>query len=407
MRVVLFCSAFVLVAADWPAWRGQGQQGSVKEENYPFHWSASKNIRWKVELPGAGNSSPIVWRDQVIVTASEGLTHSRLLVLSFDRQTGKRRWATRLFATPAPAPFSLFPPERGQAAPTPATDGRHLIALFGTGDLVCLDLQGNPLWLRSLGTEYRPFRNDYGIAASPILVDDLGLVQIDHAEGSYLLAFELATGKTRWKTSRAVYDNWSTPVLAEVNQQRQVICLGTYTIQGYDLKTGKELWSLDGVERLCATTPIVRGTRLYVTSGPNGANLAIELSSRPKPQVLWESKKTGPFIPSPIVVGSLYLVCDDQGILRCLDADSGEEKWTRRLNTGRQRPSPVAAGNKLYFTSLNGTTVVLRAGTDYQELARNQLGEDIAASPALADGCLYFRGAKSLFCIAEDRGHRP
>jgi outer membrane protein assembly factor BamB len=178
----------------------------------------------------------------------------------------------------------MFPPERGHAASTAAVTDKAVYVLFGTGDLVCLDRAGKPLWARSLTKEYGVIRNDYGIASSPVVAGGLVLVQIDHLEGSYLLAADAATGKNRWKAERrGIYDNWATPVVATVGGEKQAICLGTKTITGYDLATGKQRWSLDGLEHLCSCTPIVRGHTLFAVSGPAGATLAVDLTaSQPK-----------------------------------------------------------------------------------------------------------------------------
>lgn len=391
-------------AADWPQWRGPNVDGLSTGTGFPTEWDgrAGKNVSWKVPLPGAGNSCPVVLGGDVVLTASSGRSHSELHVLCYDRATGKEKWRTDLTATPAEAPFSMFPPERGHAASTPVLTADAVYALFGTGDLVRLDRAGNPVWMRSLTKEYGVIRNDYGLAASLVVADGFLLVQVDHLEGSYLLAADAATGKTVWKTPRAdVYDNWSTPVVTGPAGAKRVVCLGTKTVTGYDLATGKQVWSVDGLERLCSPTPIVRGDRLYAVSGPSGAALALDLGAKPEPKVLWRSKKQGPFVPSAVVVGDLYFMSDDQGTATCLDLKTGAEKWRERLGTGRMRPSPVAAGGNVYFTALDGNTTVIRAADEFEVVAKSSLGEDVAASFALADGRVYVRGAKHLWCIGK------
>lgn len=394
----------LIIAADWPQWRGSTADGVSPETGFPTEWDGikGKNIRWKVKLVGAGNGSPVIHGEDVIVSSTSGRDHSELHVLCFDRATGKTRWQTDLTATPTDAPFSMFPPERGHAAGTPVITEKSVFVLFGTGDLICLDRNGNPIWMRSLTKDYGVIRNDYGIAASPIVVGDLVLVQIDHLEGSYLLAADIETGKTRWKTSRSgVYDNWATPVSVEIDRQKHIVCLGTKTIVGYDLATGQQKWSLNGLERLCSCTPIVRGNKLFAVSGPSGATLAIDLTTKPMPSVLWQSKKNGPFVPSAIVVGELYFMTDDQGTATCLDLKTGKELWRERLTTGRMRPSPVSAEGQIYFTALDGTTMVVRATSDFEVISKNALGEDVAASFALSGRCVYIRGDKHLWCIGQ------
>ncbi|MCL4193335.1 MAG: PQQ-binding-like beta-propeller repeat protein, partial [Thermoguttaceae bacterium] len=196
LLAILLAGVAQLARADWPQWRGPNRDGVAADTALPVQWSATQNVRWKVPLPGAGNGSPIIYRDLVLVTATSGRDHGELHVLAYDRGNGQPVWRTNLFASPAPPPYALFPPERGHAAPTPAVDGRQVVALFGSGDLVALDLEGRPLWMRSLVLDYGPIEGNYGLASSPLIVDDLVVVQIDRLDGSYLAAFDVATGAT-------------------------------------------------------------------------------------------------------------------------------------------------------------------------------------------------------------------
>jgi outer membrane protein assembly factor BamB len=394
----------VALAGDWPQWRGPTGDGRSDEKAFPATWSDTEHVKWKATLPGAGNSSPVVWKDKVILTASTGREHTTLHVLCYDRATGKQQWDTTFFASPAPAPFGQFPPERGHAAPSAATDGKVVVALFGSGDLVGLGLDGGLLWFRSLATEYGEFRNEYGVSSSPVIDGGTAFVQIDHDAESYLLAVDTATGKTLWRTKREhARRGWATPLVVKVGDRRQVICLGTGKATGYDAATGKEAWSLGGLERLCSVTPLVKDGRLYATSGPRGEVLCIDLSPAAKgktPEVLWRSKRVGPFIPSPVLVGELLVVPDDQGFLTGLDAKTGEERWRKRAG-GRARPSPVVAGTTVYLTGLDGTTLVYEAGKEFEAVGKNKLGEEVAASPALAHGCVFLRGEKHLWCLGK------
>lgn len=392
-----------LHAADWPQWRGPTADGVSADAGFPTEWDGPKGtgVTWKAKLPGAGNGSPVVMGEDVLLTATSGRAHGELHVLCFERKTGKPRWQTDLTGTPADAPFSQFPPERGHAACTPVVSADAVFALFGTGDLVALDRKGRPLWVRSLTKEYGVIRNDYGLAASPVLADGVLMVQVDHLEGSYLLATDAATGKTRWKADRkGVYDNWSSPVVATVKGVKQAVCLGTKGLTSYDLATGKVLATADGLERLCSPTPIVRGEKVYAVSGPGGANVAFDLSAGAKPKLLWQTKKTGPFVPSAVVANDLYFVPDDQGTVTCYALDSGKELWKERVASGRMRPSPVAAEGRVYFTALDGTTHVIKAAREYEPVAKNPLGEEVAASFALSEAEIFIRGQTHLWKVS-------
>jgi outer membrane protein assembly factor BamB len=403
MKKLLCLMLPVFLGADWPQWRGPAGDGLSQETGFALKWDAQTNVRWKVKLSGAGNASPVIAGSDLILLASTGLDHSEFLVACHDAGTGQTRWQRRLLATPADAPFKMFPPERGHAASTPIVHPNGIIAFFGTGDLFALDRAGKLLWHRALAREFGAIRNDYGLAASPLLIGNRICIQVDHLGGSYLLAIDLASGQTLWKTDRpTVYDNWATPVQARVSGQDQVVCLGTKRIQAYACVDGKETWAIDGLERLCACTPVVTGERLYAVSGPGGASIAVDLIAQPTPKVLWQSKKTGPFIPSPLVLGDWYYMVNDQGTATVLNKTSGEEKTKERVANGRMRPSPVAAAGYIYFTALDGVTTVIKAGPELEVIAKNPLGEDVAASLALANGKIYIRGEKHLWCIAGD-----
>jgi outer membrane protein assembly factor BamB len=257
--------------------------GISAEQHLPVLWSA-KNVHWKVPLAGAGASTPVVWGGRVFLTASDGRQSDRLHVLCFDRGDGRTLWHTRLFGS---APSEGEYPAGGMAVPTPAADGQRLYAVFGTGDLVALDFDGKPVWIRSLAQEYGPFRNRWGMAASPLLVDDLLVVLVDHWGPSYLLGVDAKTGETRWKTSRTAAANWSSPVAVTANGRTQIVVTGTNRVSGYDARTGQELWQLPGMQEQCIPSPVARGGTVYAVSGRKGMTLAIDLRDC-RPSVLWK-----------------------------------------------------------------------------------------------------------------------
>jgi outer membrane protein assembly factor BamB len=404
---LLLCLLAVSVAgssavAHWPGWRGDDASGVAAAKGFPAKWSATRNVRWKVALEGAGVSTPIVWDDRIFLTASDGRLNDRLHVWCYHRDDGRPLWHTRLFGSAAPE--GLFAPG-GMAVPTPATDGKRVWTLFGTGDLVCLDVEGKPVWLRSLAQEYGPFRNRWGMAASPVLVDDMLIVQVDHFGQSYLLAVDAATGVTRWRTPRDATVNWSSPIVASIKGQKQVIVAGTYRVKGYDLHKGSELWSVSGMPMQCIPTPVVSGGRLFALATKDSCTLAIRLDGDrgdlTDSHTLWKVKSGAAAIPSPLALGEYYYFVEDTGLANCLNAASGTRVWRERLGGSKYHASPVACADQLYFASVEGVVTVVKAGPVFKVLGRNDVGEAIVASPALSDGRIFIRGEKHLFCIEE------
>lgn len=393
---VLFLAPALALAGNWPGWRGPDADGLTAETGLPVHWSRTQNVRWKVPTRGVGVSSPVVWGDRVFLTASEGRLNDQLHVYCHHRADGRLLWHTRLFGS---APTDLYAPG-GMAVPTPATDGQRLYCLFGTGDLACLDLDGRPVWIRSLAEEYGPFRNRWGMGTSPILVGDLLIVQVDHWSRSYLLAVEARTGANRWKTDRAAAVNWSSPLAVRTKTSVQLVTIGTHRADAYDARTGKELWHVTGLHQQCIPSPVAEGDLVFLASG-EGA-LAVRLDGKTGDltgsNVVWRNRKTAPFVPSPTVYRGLVYIPGDKGVVTCVDGATGRQVWKERLGE-QYHASAVAGDGKLYFASKEGVVRVVAAGPEFRVLAENDMGEQLIASLAVSDGDLFIRGAKHLFCI--------
>jgi outer membrane protein assembly factor BamB len=399
MRVALLALLPLLLAADWPAWRGPAGNGVSTEKNLPEKWSAAENVLWKAPLPGVGVSTPAVVGSRVFVTASDNRRNERLHIIAFDATTGKELWHTRLFGSAIPE--SEFPPG-GMAAPSPACDDKRVFALFGSGDLVALDFDGKPLWVRSLADEYGPFRNRWGMSSSPLVVGDIVVLQVDHWGGSYLLAVDAATGKNRWRTPREAAVNWTSPVLATAKGKPQIIASGTYLVKGYDGATGKELWTVKGMQQQCIPTPIVADGFIYAVSGRKGNSLKIRLDGAAgdvtNSHVVWRKPRGAPFTPSGVVYDGRYYLIDDDGLGTCLDAKTGESVWQERMG-GHYQASLAAGDGKIYFTNMEGVVTVVQASEEFEVVSNNKLDEAIHSSPALAAGKIYLRGERYLYCI--------
>jgi outer membrane protein assembly factor BamB len=391
-------------AENWPGWRGPHRDGTTQDRGAPLKWSADSGVRWKKALPGSGISNPIVWENRVICTSSDGAQQQDLHVVCLDRDLGTQLWHVRLWGT---APTLYHESKSSMASPSPITDGEHVFAFFGSGDLFCLDLDGRLIWQRSLAAEYGPFENRFAASSSPLLVDDSVILQCDHYGASYLLAIDKRTGKNHWKTDRPdVWLSWSSPVcvpLAGSDAAELIVC-GSEKIDGFDSRDGRKLWTFRGMARECIPTPLVVDGVIYATSGPAGTTYALRAGGRgevDRSRVVWSYARGNPYVPSALLTEGIYYLVDDHGIGTALDATSGKPAWRKRLE-GDFTASPVAAEGRVYFTNETGMTVVIRAGaTSYDELARNTIGEPVYASAAISGGRLLQRSASHLWCLGK------
>ncbi len=392
-------SARAVLAENWPGWRGPSRNGVTTETGVPTTWSATENVRWKTPLPGIGTSNPVVWDDKVFITASEGRDHGELHVICLDRDSGRERWHQRLWGT---AP-TLFYGRSGMASPSPVTDGKRLFAFFGTGDVFCFDLDGALLWQRALADEYGPFENRFAASSSPVLHEDMVILQCDHYGASYVLAIDQQTGANRWKSDRPdVWLSWASPQLVPAGDRMELVLSGSERLDGYDPRTGSLLWRVRGLARECIPTPLFGHGRLYVVSGPNGTHLAITPGGKgdvTESHVVWKNDRGTSFVPSAILVGDRYYIADDKGIGSCLDAHVGKLLWRKRFGD-KFTASPVAADGKVFFTNEAGSTLVLdTTSANYQEVARNDIGEVVYSSLAISQGKVFIRTPKHLICI--------
>ena len=385
-------------ASNWPGWRGPNGDGVSTETNLPVKWSATKGIRWKVELPGKGISTPVIWENRLFVTSSSGAYHNELHVLCLDRRDGSTLWHQRFEGTTA---AGFVQARTSMANPTPVTDGKLVWVFFGTGDFYCLDMRGNLLWNRALVREYERFQNRFGMSSSPVLVGGMVILQCDHRGRSYLIAMNGHTGENVWKTHRAEHLSWTTPLVTLVGGRRELIVCGTYQVKGYDPSTGHELWVARGLKRDTVPTAVAGDGLVFAVSGHGGATLAIRaggLGDITDTHIVWKSRRGSPFIPSPLLLDGLYYMIHDKGVATCLHAKTGKLAWRKRLGHSFTA-SPVAGDGKLYFIGENGTVTVMAADTRGRVLSRNRLGEPVFSSPAIAYGDIFVRGAQHLFCI--------
>lgn len=377
-------------AENWPGWRGLSRFAVCDEHRLPASWDPSTNIRWKAEAPGVGFSSPIVWEDRVYLTSAQE-NGFRRLVHCLDRGSGKRVWSQAIEHDDPEIASSMT----GHAASTPATDGQRIVACFGNAGAVCYDREGKLLWKRDLGQ----FDSELGLASSPWIEGDCAYLLCDHdgdrfkSFDSYLLALDLATGRTLWKTERpGLYRSWSSPVMIAVDGQRELLVSGQDELRAYDPASGEQRWQIRGLTDWVTPTPVFGHGLIFAQSGRDGPVLAL----RPSGVTAWQHRG-GPYVCSAVLYGDYLYSHNEQGILSCYAARTGELAYRERLE-GKFWASSIAGDGKVYITSENGTTYVIRAGSRYELLATNKLDEYTLASPAIQRG-LFVRTEKHLWCV--------
>ena len=394
LSVIVLSLAHRAIAGDWPQFRGPGGTGVSEEKGLPAKWSVTENVRWKAELPGRGVSSPVIAAGRVYVTCASAYHDRRLHVLCFDAGSGKKLWERQLAATGS----TLCHPKTSMAAPTPVTDGRHVFALFATGDLAAFSRDGDLLWYRALHRDYPEITNQVGMAASPTLAGDTLLLPLENAGDSFALGVDVTTGRNRWKVSRRRDINWVTPVLASFRGKTAALFQTSGEITAYDAANGEILWSYKNNKLGSVPSPALVDDLIIVPGTPS---LALRVLGDGNPEVVWKSNKLAAAYASPVAHrGKIYATT---GIgIACLDASTGKEIWRERLGTGFSA-SPIVADGKLYVAKEEGDTSVVELGDKPNILANNSLKEPLLATPAVANGAIYLRAEKHLFCIAGTR----
>lgn len=411
------CFVFAVAAglgADWRQFRGPDGEGISLETGLPLRWGSAKNIAWQAKLPGPGASSPIVTGDRVFVTCysgyglgakgSEDMQNLRRHVLCFDRRKGDAVWAKEF--KPILPEHEYYKSEsdyHGYAASTPITDGHRLYVCFGKSGVYCLDLDGNEIWHKTVGTK----TNRWGSGASPILYKDLLIVNASVESGS-LVALNKMTGDEVWKTP-GINSAWNTPILVPLQSKEVELAISIQNwVVGFNPDTGKELWRANGVHRYVCPSVIAHDGIVYAIGGGN-TSLAVRAGGRgdvTKTHTLWRTEKAGSNVSSPIYrEGHLYWA-GDGGIVTCQDAADGKIVYRERLDPpppeGRIWASPVLADGKLYYVSKLGGTYVVAATPKYELLAHNTFAHDksrASASVAVSDSHLFLRTDEYLYCI--------
>ena len=447
--LVASLGAVQLAAQHWPSFRGANASGIGDGQSPPVVWdaTASLNVSWKVPLPGLGHSSPVVWGDRVFIAAAitsrpdpvfrRDVTNREGSLINIDPSGDRSSHVWRLYALDKRTGRILWDVKAHEGVPkvdrhlrnthataTPATNGEYVVAFFGSEGLYSYHMDGRLAWKRDLGVLDAGSIDDpdfqWGTASSPIIYRNLVIVQCDVQDGSFLAAFDIASGREIWRTARDEFSSWSTPAIYDSATRPELVTNATRFIRGYDPLTGKELWRLGGNSENVIPTPVVTRDLIFVTSGyrpiqpiyairPGALGDITPTSDQPANEsVAWSLRQGGPYIPTPIVYRTHLYVLANNGVLTVYDTASGKRVYQRRLadRGGAYSASPVAGDGRVYFASEDGDVHVIKAGAEYELLATNPVGGVVMATPALSEGLILVRTLHHVIAFGAIAGTR-
>lgn len=415
---------------NWPQWRGPYANGVAPAGNPPIEWNENKNVKWKVEIPGKGHATPVIWGDQIILLSavqSEKKVETReqeekqqqnqwmspteteyihkFVVISVDRNSGKIRWQTTVREE---LPHSSTHQFGSWASNSPVTDGENIYAYFGSQGLFCLNKEGKIIWERDFGQMEKVM--SFGEGSSPFLYKDKLILLRDHEGQSYLHVINKKTGEDVLKIGREEVSTWATPVIVEYEGKTQIITSATNKVRSYDLANGEVIWECSGMTRNVIPTPVSANGMIYLMSGFRGSALLAVNFSKAKGDItdsdaiVWKYDQNTPYTPSPLLMDDkLYFLKVNNGYLTCLNAKDGKEYYSSEKLEGIQNifASPVGVKDRFYITGADGTFYVIKHGADFEVLSQNKLEDSFHASPVVIGNNLYLRGFRYLYCISE------
>jgi outer membrane protein assembly factor BamB len=406
---VLLFAATLASADNWPGWRGPNGDGKSAETNLPTTWSETKNVKWKIALPEKGHAAPVVWGKRLFLSQPlDAKGHQRAL-WCLDRADGKRLWEQVVN-------YEGNEPTHGTntyCAATPVTDGQRVIVSFGSAGLYCYDMNGKEQWKYDLGKLY----HIWGNASSPILYQNLVILWAGPGERQFLAALDKTTGKKIWQHdepggksgigSKDWLGSWTTPIIARVRDRDELILGVSKKLKGFDPKTGKELWSCDGLGDLVYTSPAISADGIVVAlSGYGGPALACQAGGNgdvTPSHRLWHHAKGNPQrIGSPVILGDYCYLVSETGLAHCFHVKTGKDLWKERVADDKTWSTLLYADGKFYLTDFNANTFILDASPTFKQLARNSLGKDeqTKSTPAISDGEIFLRTFRHLYCIS-------
>ena len=421
-------AAMPLVAAaaqaqsqNWPTFRAFGGV-AVGKSPTPATWdvSNSSNVAWRTAIPGIALSSPIVWEDRIYVTTAvpqatpsgqDFRTPHVWKLMSFDRKSGKLVWESTAHEG---TPHMDRHPKSSYANSTPSTDGRHIVALYGTDALACFDRSGKLLWKKVISQQNNDPRGGH-FGSSPIIVEDLAILQNDRDKDSYIAAYKLQDGTEVWRVNRTEGQGQATPAVAwttGANRRPLLVVAGRGTLRGLDARSGKEVWVLNATHQYAAESPTMAGDLVVFAAGgatkpvyairaDSTGDISLSGNARQNNGVVWSTERGGAQITSPLVANGQVYVLGGNGTVTAYDLKDGRQIYQQRAGTGEYYASPVISGDKVYVVNTDGDVTVFRAGPTFEVIARNTMGESTSATPAIIDGTMYVRTNGHLMALRE------
>jgi outer membrane protein assembly factor BamB len=379
---------------NFPFFRGQDGRAIAGGKGYPVEWSGENgsNIKWKTKVPKDGKSSPVIWGDRIFITGADG---SDCEVYCINKKSGAIEWTASASGLPGEPPV---PPETdyetGIAAPTAATDGKSVCAIFANGNLVCLDMEGNKKWAKNIGIP----ANVYGYSCSLIIYEGLLIIKFDSNEKVSVMALDTGSGELKWETARRGNATWASPVLATFNGETQVIINGNPEVSAFNASTGKELWTIEVLTGDVAPSLAVNSSFVYAVT--DYARLAA-VKPGPGPSIVWEDNMFTSDASSPVATENYLFLATGVGDVACYDALKGDTLWTHYF-PDQFYASPVVADEKVYLLDRSGVMHIVRAGPQFEIIAESPVGEPSDCTPAFSDKDIYIRSRNNIFCISEN-----
>ena len=414
--IAFLLSIFILTAnsfADnWQQWRGQYNDGISNETEAPIQWSQTENIKWRLPLPGEAASTPVIWEDKIFLTSAEG----DALVLMCISTDGEELWKRTL----GRGNRSVRGGEANFAAPSPVTDGEHVWAFLGTGNLACYDFNGNQVWHTNLADRYGKFNLYFVMSTTPLVDKDRLYIHLIHSNAWVVLALDKMTGKEIWKHNRdsdatdECEQAYTSPIIYRDDEREYLVVHGADYVTAHSLEDGSEIWRCGGLNPEAGYNPSLRFVAspvateglIVVPSAKNGPVLGIDPAAQgditDSKWQRWKLRRGTPDVPSPLIHEGLVYLSGERGGLMCLDAVTGERLYREPTHRYQHRASPIYVNGHIYLTSRDGVITVVKAGRDFEIVASNAMDEVIAASPAIANGTLYLRSYQALYAIGAE-----